>query len=152
MPIDAFTVWSATDLPTFDEPNTFNTKATNVINTLLPAFQAEFNVSTGQITTALDDSETIVAAVAGLQTTVAGFPTQIASLQANIDATAQTNGNAAEDFEADNFSGTSLVLGDWTIQVAGTSLKFLHNGTARLSLTTDGALTVEDNITGYGDA
>ena len=152
MAITPLPVWSLDQLPSLDQPNTFNERATSAFNQLMPEMQATYNISIDQVNTALADSETVVDAVADLQTTVAGFPFQIASLQANIDAAAQMNGNSDEDFAADSFSGNSLVIGDWTIQVAGTSLKFFHSGTARLSLTTAGALTVEDDITAYGDA
>jgi hypothetical protein len=45
---------------------------------------------------------------------------------------------------------TSLDLGNWTIEQDGTSLKFSYNGTATFELTSGGAMTVIDDITGFG--
>ncbi len=38
----------------------------------------------------------------------------------------------------------------WKITVAGGNLKFTHNGAAKFALTSGGALTVSDNVTGFG--
>jgi len=45
---------------------------------------------------------------------------------------------------------SSLDLGNWTIVQDGTSLKFQYDGTDTFELTSGGALTVLDDITGYG--
>lgn len=47
---------------------------------------------------------------------------------------------------------TEVSLGDWTISQSGTDLKFSYNGTARFKLSSAGALTVENNVTGFGSA
>ena len=47
---------------------------------------------------------------------------------------------------------TTVDLGDWTITQSGTDLVFSHSGTARFKLTSAGALTVEGDVTAFGDA
>jgi hypothetical protein len=47
---------------------------------------------------------------------------------------------------------STLDLGDWTIEQSGTDLKFIYNGTARLKLSSGGALTVENDVTAFGSA
>ena len=47
---------------------------------------------------------------------------------------------------------TTVDLGDWTITQSGTNLVFSHSGTARFKLSSSGALTVEGDITAFGDA
>ena len=55
---------------------------------------------------------------------------------------------ATQDIEA----GNSFKLGDWTILLSGSSLKFAYQGTNRLSLSSTGALTVENDVTAFGSA
>ena len=47
---------------------------------------------------------------------------------------------------------TTLDLGDWTIVQSGTDLVFKHGTTNRFKLSTAGALTVEGDVTAFGDA
>jgi hypothetical protein len=47
---------------------------------------------------------------------------------------------------------TTVDLGDWTITQSGTDLVFSHSGTARFKLSSAGALTVEGDVTAFGDA
>tara|TARA_R110000803_G_scaffold39408_3_gene85043 strand:+ start:190 stop:459 length:270 start_codon:yes stop_codon:yes gene_type:complete len=47
---------------------------------------------------------------------------------------------------------TTLDLGDWTIVQSGTDLVFRHGTTNRFKLSTAGALTVEGDVTAFGDA
>jgi hypothetical protein len=47
---------------------------------------------------------------------------------------------------------STIDLGDWTISQSGSDLKFSHNGTDRLKLTSAGALTVEGDVTAVGSA
>lgn len=49
--------------------------------------------------------------------------------------------------DLDGGSGTG-----WVIYQSGTDLKFKYNGVDKFSLSTAGALTVEDNVTAYGSA
>lgn len=49
-------------------------------------------------------------------------------------------------------NAATLDLGDWTITVSGTTLKFAYSGTDRFSLDSSGNLVVEGNVTGYGSA
>ena len=47
---------------------------------------------------------------------------------------------------------TTLDLGDWTIVQSGTDLVFKHGTTSRFKLSNAGALTVEGDVTAFGDA
>jgi hypothetical protein len=51
-----------------------------------------------------------------------------------------------------NTSGTagSVATTDWTITQSGSSIVFSYQGTAKLALTSAGAITAVDNITAYG--
>jgi len=51
-----------------------------------------------------------------------------------------------------NTSGTagSVATTDWTITQSGSSIVFSYQGTAKLALTSAGAVTAVDNITAYG--
>jgi len=81
------------------------------------------------------------------------------------DATPQLGGDL--DLNSNNITGTGniniiggltataatgLTLGSWTIYVSGTSLKFKYGSTNVFSLSSAGALIVEDNVTAYGSA
>ena len=46
----------------------------------------------------------------------------------------------------------TIDLGAWTITQSGTDLKFAYNGTDRLKLSSTGALTVENDVTAFGNA
>ena len=46
----------------------------------------------------------------------------------------------------------TVSLGDWDIQLNGTSLEFCYSGTVRASLDYTGNFVVEGNVTAYGDA
>ena len=75
----------------------------------------------------------------------------VQSALSNVDLTtkASLNGDAAQNFSANNFNGTSLVLGSFTIYDSGTYLyvKYGSNNIARLD--SSGNLVVEGNITAY---
>jgi hypothetical protein len=49
-------------------------------------------------------------------------------------------------------NATTIDLGDWTITQSGSDLKFAYQGTDRLKLTSAGALTVENDVTAFGNA
>lgn len=49
-------------------------------------------------------------------------------------------------------NASTLDLGDWTITQSGSSLKFAYAGTDRFSLSSGGALIVENDVTAYGSA
>jgi hypothetical protein len=74
------------------------------------------------------------------------------AIQTQIDAKAATAGSSSQAFSASTLNATTVDLGDWTITQSGSDLKFSYQGTDRLKLTSDGALTVENNITAYGSA
>ncbi len=70
------------------------------------------------------------------------------SIQTQLDSKAPT-ANAT-------MTGTTTVatlsLGDWVIAQSGTSLKFSYSGTDRFELKSTGELTVEGDVTAFGDA
>tara|TARA_R110000868_G_scaffold19931_2_gene85011 strand:+ start:369 stop:815 length:447 start_codon:yes stop_codon:yes gene_type:complete len=70
------------------------------------------------------------------------------SIQTQIDTKSPT--------ASPTFTGTATIptvdFGDWTIAQTGDDLIFSHSGTARLKLTSTGALTVEGDVTAFGDA
>jgi len=75
----------------------------------------------------------------------------------DITTKADLAGSSSQAFNASTLTSTTVNattvdLGDWTITQSGSSLKFAYNGTNRFSLSSSGALTVEDNVTAYGSA
>jgi len=68
-----------------------------------------------------------------------------------VTSSIQTQIDAKAPIANPTFTG-AVGLGGWTIQQSGTDLVFSHNGTARLKLTSAGALTVEGDVTAFGDA
>ncbi len=78
-----------------------------------------------------------------------GGVTVLRGLRVGDNGTATDNDiYAVADIEA----GNSFKLGDWTITQSGSSLKFAYQGTNRLSLSSTGALTVENDVTAFGNA
>lgn len=61
-------------------------------------------------------------------------------------------GSGSQAFSASTLNATTVDLGAWTITQSGSDLKFAYNGTNRFSLSSSGALTVENNVTAYGSA
>ena len=59
---------------------------------------------------------------------------------------------AATTVSATTAEVTTVDLGDWTITQSGSDLKFAYGGTNRFKLTSSGALTVENDVTGFGSA
>jgi len=73
-------------------------------------------------------------------------------LQTEIDTKAELAGSASQAFSASTLNATTIDLGDWTITQSGTDLKFAYQGVDRLKLSSAGALTVEDDVTAFGNA
>ena len=80
---------------------------------------------------------------------------------AGVTSNIQTQMNAKAPLASPTFTGTlnaptanvtTVDLGDWTITQSGANLVFSHNGTPRFKLSSSGALTVEGDITAFGDA
>ena len=71
----------------------------------------------------------------------------IDGLQSALDGKAALAGSSSQSFQA-----STIDLGDWTITQSGSSLKFAYQGTNRLSLSSTGALTVENDVTAFGSA
>jgi len=76
----------------------------------------------------------------------------IDGLQTEIDTKAELAGSASQAFSASTLNATTIDLGDWTITQSGTDLKFAYQGVDRLKLSSAGALTVEDDVTAFGNA
>lgn len=91
------------------------------------------------------------------------IPTQ-QSVKSYVDSAVAGDGSgeiSASSVDATDLSvaadtgGMDLNGGDgtgWVIYQSGTDLKFKYNGVDKFSLSTAGALTVEDNVTAYGSA
>lgn len=77
------------------------------------------------------------------------------AIQAQID-TKQTQIDTKAPLASPTLTGTATVatvsFGDWTIVQSGDDLVFSHSGTARLKLSSAGALTAEGDVTAFGDA
>tara|TARA_B100000683_G_scaffold133840_1_gene130646 strand:- start:1391 stop:1780 length:390 start_codon:yes stop_codon:yes gene_type:complete len=89
--------------------------------------------------------------------TAGGVTLAKASEIPDITTKADLAGSSSQAFNASTLTSTTVNattvdLGDWTITQSGSSLKFAYNGTNRFSLSSSGALIVEDNVTAYGSA
>ena len=76
-----------------------------------------------------------------------------------VTSNLQTQMNTKAPIASPTFTGTATVpsasittvdFGDWTISQSGSNLVFSHSGTARFKLTSAGALTVSNDVTGFG--
>ena len=76
----------------------------------------------------------------------------ITGLQTEIDTKAEKAGSSSQAFSASTVNATTVDLGAWTVTQSGTDLKFAYNGTNLMKLDSSGNLTVEGNVTAYGDA
>lgn len=88
------------------------------------------------------------------------------SYSAGVTSAIQTQLNGKAPLASPTFTGTATAptvtattanidtvsFGDWTIVQSGTDLVFSHSGTARLKLSSAGALTAEGDVTAFGDA
>ena len=115
------------------------------------ATQAELNVLDG-----ITSSTSELNVLAGITATTAQL-----NFTAGVTSNIQTQMNAKAPLASPTFTGTlnaptanvtTVDLGDWTITQSGANLLFSHNGTARFKLSSSGALTVEGDITAFGDA
>ena len=116
------------------------------------------------INTTLDAIDTLVGPVTAAEIAkLDGLTSSTAELNHVTGVTSAIQGqiDAKAPIASPTFTGTATVptaaittvdLGDWTITQSGTDLVFSHSGTARLKLTSAGALTVEGDVTAFGDA
>jgi hypothetical protein len=58
--------------------------------------------------------------------------------------------DASGNFTTNNVNANSFNLTNWTITQNSTSLSFRYNGTARLSIDTNGNVTASNNVTAFG--
>ena len=119
------------------------------------------------INTALDSIDTLVGGVSateiakldGLSATTAELnalsgmtATSVElSYSSGVTSAIQTQLDAKAPLASPTFTG-SVTLGDWAISLSGSDLVFSHSGTARLKLSSAGALTAEGDVTAFGDA
>jgi len=68
-----------------------------------------------------------------------------------VNSKAVIYGSAGE-VQATTVEATTVDLGDWTITQSGSDLKFAYQGTDRFKLSSTGALTVENDVTAFGNA
>jgi hypothetical protein len=135
------------------------------LNTGLQAIESTLNgTGTGKVTVAPDLSTltingTNVTATAAELNLLDGVTSTTAELNLVDGATANTVVNSkavvygsAGQISGAAITGTSFVLGDWTIYVSGTNLKFQYSGTDVFNLSSTGALTVEGDVTAFGNA
>jgi len=115
------------------------------------ATQAELNVLAG-----ITSSTSELNVLEGIEATTAQL-----NFTAGVTSSIQTQMNTKAPLASPTFTGTlnaptanvtTVDLGDWTITQSGANLLFSHNGTARFKLSSSGALTVEGDITAFGDA
>ena len=126
------------------------------------------------INTTLDAIDTLVGPVTAAEIAkLDGLTSSTAELNfvTNVTSAIQTQIDAKAPIASPTFTGTATIptaavttaaittaeittvdLGDWTITQSGTDLVFSHSGTARFKLTSAGALTVEGDVTAFGDA
>ena len=72
--------------------------------------------------------------------------------QNQLNSKAALAGSSGQSFSTSTLDATTVDLGAWTVTQSGTDLKFAYNGTNRMKLDASGNLTVEGNVTAYGDA
>jgi len=91
-----------------------------------------------------------------LSTATSSIQTQLNAKAASDGATLTNATLTSPDISSPTMTGTATVatldLGDWTIAQSGTSLKFSYSGTDRFELKSTGELTVEGDVTAFGDA
>lgn len=75
-------------------------------------------------------------------------------LPSTVTAAVSNANSAVQPGDASITLATNSIqqMTNWTITQSGTNLIFSYDGTARFKLTSAGALTVEDNVTAYGNA
>jgi len=74
------------------------------------------------------------------------------NIQTQLNSKAALAGSSGQSFSTSTLDATTVDLGAWTVTQSGTDLKFAYNGTNRMKLDASGNLTVEGNVTAYGDA
>jgi hypothetical protein len=116
--------------------------------TAVTATAAELNILDGVTATAseLNALDGITATVTELNYTDG----VTSAIQTQLNAKAALAGSASQNFSAQTLNATTVDLGDWTITQSGSSLVFSYGGSARFQLTSDGKLTVEDDVVAFG--
>ena len=143
---------------------TINT-AFDAIDTLLGGTDAtEFAVLNGATvsTSELNKLDGVTATTAEINALTGMTATSVElSYSDGVTSAIQTQIDAKSPLADPTFTGTlsaptanvtTVDLGDWTITQTGSDLIFSHSGTARLKLSSAGALIVEGDVTAFGDA
>ena len=112
----------------------------------------EVTVNTTQDRLVVHDGSTAGGHPAATKAEVDALDLDITAVENDVSGKADLAGSASQAFSASTVNATTVDLGDWTITQSGSDLKFAYNGTNRFSLSSSGALTVEDNVTAYGSA
>lgn len=111
----------------------------------LTATTAELNALGGLTATAADLNYTTALRATGVTATEYDRLDGVTSgIQAQL--------NAKAPLASPDFTGTVGIGANWTVTQSGSNLKFAYNGTNRMKLDESGNLTVEGNVTAYGDA
>ena len=119
------------------------------------ATAAELNILDGVTATAAElntlDGVTATASELNALDGITSTASELNLLDGSV-ANTVVNNKAVVYGASGQVQATTVDLGDWTITQSGSSLKFAYQGTNRFSLSSSGALTVENNITAYGNA
>lgn len=134
----------APDLTTLTINGTDVTATAAELNTLsgVTSTAAELNILDGVTATASE-----INALDGITSTAS----ELNLLDGSASNTV-VNSKAVVYGSSGQVQATTVDLGDWTITQSGSDLKFAYQGTNRFSLSSSGSLTVENNITAYGNA
>jgi hypothetical protein len=109
------------------------------------------------INDAIDAIDTLVGSVSATEIAkLDGLTATTAEINQLAGRALQTDLDAKAPLASPTLTGTATVstvsFGDWTIVQSGSDLVFSHSGTARLKLSSAGALTAEGDVTAFGDA
>lgn len=140
----------------------------SILTPVMTAWQANAAVQAGDIATLFANAGAQAGSIATLTSNAAVQAGDIATLFANAGAQsgsiATLTSNAAvqagliagkADLSGASFTGNvttsaNVKFTGWQIYEAGTKLFFAYNGAVRMSLATDGNLTVTGDVTGFG--
>ena len=142
---------TAGGIPLAKEADIAGKADTSTVNTQLAA-----KADTSYVNTQLATKASTSALAAKADTTTVNSQlaakADTSTVNSGLAGKAALAGSGGQSFSASTMNATSIDLGDWTITQSGSSLKFAYNGTDRFSLSSAGALVVENNITAFGSA
>ena len=119
------------------------------------ATAAELNVLDGVTSTAAElnilDGVTATASELNSLDGITSTAAELNLLDGSVSNTV-VNSKAVVYGSSGQVQAVTVDLGDWTITQSGSDLKFAYQGTNRLSLSSSGALTAENDVTAFGSA